>query len=186
MPKKTTEIIINSKNDYIIAVKKNQKKLYELLENKRETCESIDSDLSQELSRDRQINRRVEVWDDLSCINQNYWRGIKSFICITRNGQIGSKPYQERVYYISSLKLSAQEFGKRIREHWLIENQLHWVRDVVLKEDESKISSGMAAQNLAIIRSIVINLLRKNGDYSPTKTQRILANNINYLWLCCT
>ncbi len=82
--------------------------------------------------------------------------------------------------------MSAEEFGKKIREHWLIENQNHWVRDVLFREDSSKIRSGNAAQNFAIIRSIVLNLLRINGYHSPTTTQRIIADNINYLCLLCT
>jgi predicted transposase YbfD/YdcC len=126
------------------------------------------------------------VFDDLSCINQRYWKGIKSFFCITRSGKRDQKLYYERVYYICSLKLTAQEFEKRIREHWLIENQNHWIRDVVLREDHSRIPSGMAAQNFAIIRSVVLNLLRMNGEHSPTKTQRMIADNINYLLLFCT
>jgi hypothetical protein len=57
LPKKTTEVIIKSKNHYIIAVKKNQKKLYEMLEMKRESCESIDQHISSDYSKGRQITR---------------------------------------------------------------------------------------------------------------------------------
>lgn len=183
MSKKTTQIIIESQNDYIIAVKKNQKKLYDLLELKRKTTPVASLNISSSLSRGRTINRTVEVFKDLSCINQNYWRGIKSLICVSRRGKRGQKDYEERVYYLSSLEMTAAEFGQKIREHWLIENQLHWVKDVLLEEDKSKIKAGMAAQNFAIIRSIVLNILRKHGDISPTKTQRMIANNINYLLL---
>lgn len=157
-----------------------------MLETKREMGESVSEYTSEDNSRGREITRTVEVFDNLSCINQSYWKGIKSFVCVTRSGKINHKPYQERVYYICSLKLTAQEFEKRIREHWLIENQNHWIRDVVFREDSSRICSGMAAQNFAIIRSIVLNLLRMNGENSPTKTQRMIANNINYLLLFCT
>jgi hypothetical protein len=55
---------------------------------------------------------------------------------------------------------------------------------VLLEEDKSKIKAGMAAQNFSIVRSIVLNLFRKNGYSSPTKTQRMFSNNINYLLLC--
>jgi len=76
--------------------------------------------------------------------------------------------------------------NQRIREHWLIENQNHWTRDVVFQEDRCQIRSGNAAQNFAIIRSIVLNLLGINSHHSPTMTQRMIAENINYLWLFCT
>jgi predicted transposase YbfD/YdcC len=184
LSKKTTQIIIDSQNDYLVTVKKNQKKLYELLELKRQRTQPVDVSISSELSRDRTIKRTVEFFDDLSCINQEYWRGVKSFICLTRKGQRGGKAFEEKVFYLSSLCLSAEEFGQRIREHWLIENQLHWLKDVLLEEDKSKIKAGMAAQNFSIVRSIVLNLFRKNGYSSPTKTQRMFSNNINYLLLC--
>lgn len=157
-----------------------------MLETKTKSCESIDRDISEDLSRGREVTRTVEVFDNLSCINQNYWQGIKSFVCVTRKGMREAKPYYERVYYISSVLISAKEFGQRIREHWLIENQNHWTRDVVFQEDRCRIRSGNAAQNFAIVRSIVLNLFRINGYHSPTMTQRMIAENINYLWLFCT
>ena len=169
-----------------MAVKKNQIKLYNLLEEKRGKSQPVSVTCEKEVSRDREITRRVEVFEDLSCINQIYWRGIRSIICVTRQGKRGRKPYSERVFYISSLKLNASEFSKIIREHWLIENQLHWIKDVVLGEDNSRIRSGMAPHNFSIIRSIVINLLRKKGYQSLTQAQRMIANNINELFLCLT
>jgi len=186
LPKKTTEIIINGKNDYIVAVKKNQIKLYKLLEEKTKTQIPVSETYEHEVNRDREITRRVEVFEDLGCINQIYWRGIKSIICVNREGKRGGKPYQERIFYISSLKLTAREFNKVIREHWLIENQLHWVKDVIFSEDEERIRAGMAPHNFSIIRSIVINLLRKKGYKSLTQAQRFIANNINELFLCLT
>ena len=61
---------------------------------------------------------------------------------------------------------------------------MHWVRDVVLEEDKSKISTGNAPQNWAIIRSIVINIFKNNGYQSLTEGIRMVSNNISYLWLC--
>jgi predicted transposase YbfD/YdcC len=89
---------------------------------------------------------------------------------------------EEKIFYLSSLKMTAQEFGIKIREHWKIENQLHWVKDVVLQEDKSRIRSGKAPQNMAIIRSIVINIFRNNGIKSITEGLRMWANNIKYLF----
>jgi predicted transposase YbfD/YdcC len=163
LSKKTTEIIIDSKNDYLIAVKKNQKKLYELLELKRETLLPADVDSEYDKTRDREVTRTVEVFDNISCLNQKYWKGLKSIICCTREGIRGSKPYIERVYFTSSIATTAKEFNQRIREHWLIENQLHWTKDVIFEEDKSRIRSGNAPQNFSIIRNIVINIMRKTA-----------------------
>lgn len=184
MSKKTLAVIIESKNDYLVAVKKNQPNLYKSLENKSNTEEPVDRDISEEKNRGRTIKRTVEVYDNLSQINQRYWRGVQSFIKVVREGKRDGKPYHETVYYLSSKLLTAAEFNQRIREHWLIENQLHWVRDVVLEEDKSKIRTGNAPQNWAIIRSIVNNIFKNNGYQSLTEGIRMVSNNISYLWLC--
>jgi predicted transposase YbfD/YdcC len=152
------------------------------LEEKSYYSQAIDKDIQEEKSKGRETKVTVEVWDDLSCVNQNYWRGVKSIIRVTRFGKREGKPYQEKIFYLSSLKMTAQEFGIKIREHWKIENQLHWVKDVVLQEDKSRIRSGKAPQNMAIIRSIVINIFRKNGIKSITEGLRMLSNNIKYLF----
>jgi predicted transposase YbfD/YdcC len=183
LPKKTLATIIDSNNDYIIAVKKNQKKLYELLENKSLINEPVSLDISQEISLGRDVKRTVKVYDDLSCLNLDYWKGTKSLICVTREGRRGSKPYYQKVFYISSLSLTASEFGKRIREHWSIENQLHWVKDVVFQEDISRIHCPNAQQNFSIIRTIIINLIRAHGVKSCTELKRNLKDNIVSLWL---
>jgi predicted transposase YbfD/YdcC len=143
---------------------------------------AIDKYIEEEKSKGRETKLTVEVWDDLSCVNQNYWRGVKSIIRVIRFGKREGKPYEEKIFYLSSLKMTALEFGVKIREHWQIENQLHWVKDVVLEEDKSRIKSGNAAQNMSIIRSIVINILRNNRIKSITEGIRILANNIKYLF----
>jgi len=93
----------------------------------------------------------------------------------------GGKPYEEIVYYISSLRETAEEFARGIRGHWRIENSLHWVKDVVLREDASTIVKGNAPVNLSILRVISINLFRCNGYSSITKGQRFLSHDIDKL-----
>lgn len=68
-----------------------------------------------------------------------------------------------------------------IRGHWSIENRLHWIKDVVFKEDDSKISLGHAPANLSVIRAIALNILRRNGHTSITTAQRFLSNDIDKL-----
>jgi predicted transposase YbfD/YdcC len=85
------------------------------------------------------------------------------------------------VCYISSLKTTAQEFARGIRGHWSIENCLHWVKDVVLNEDDSTIRLGNAPANLSVIRAIALNVLRRNGHTSITIAQRFLSHDIDKL-----
>ncbi len=83
--------------------------------------------------------------------------------------------YEETAYYISSLTESAQVFAKIIRGHWKIENQLHWVKDVIFEEDKSEISDFQAASNWSILTTIGLNLFRGLGFLSITEGQRWLA-----------
>jgi len=85
--------------------------------------------------------------------------------------------YHEVVYYISNLKLDAEKFACGIRGHWGIENRLHYVKDVVFREDDSPITNINAATNLSIITTIAINLLRNNGYSSITKAIRQVGNS---------
>lgn len=110
------------------------------------------------------------------------WLGIKSLIRVERTGTRAGQAYREIVCYISSLIHTAQEFARGIRGHWCIENCLHWVKDVVLKEDDSKIRMGNAPANLSILRAIALNILRRNGHTSITTAQRFLSNDLDKLF----
>ena len=120
MSKKTVKLIINNNHDYIICLKRNQKILYNIFALQRQNSQPIDVDINSEVSRDRDIKRTIEVFNDVSDIDRSTWLGIKSFICVTREGKRGDKDYFQRVYYISSLEISAAEFGQRIRDLSLI------------------------------------------------------------------
>jgi predicted transposase YbfD/YdcC len=86
---------------------------------------------------------------------------------VERNVCSKGKQTHETAYFISDIRCNkADFFAKHIRNHWAIENRLHWVKDVVMNEDRSRTTSGMAAENLSIIRNIVINLFRLNGQHS--------------------
>lgn len=68
-----------------------------------------------------------------------------------------------------------------IKDVWGIENRLHWVKDVIMKEDTSKTAKGMAAQNISIIRNIAINIYRTSGIDSIKYATQMYANNVKEL-----
>ena len=74
---------------------------------------------------------------------------------------VDGKTTQETRYYISSLPNDAESFARAVRSHWGVENNLHWVLDVVFKEDESRTRMGHAQENLAVVRRIALNLLKQ-------------------------
>lgn len=181
MPKKTTEIIINTNNHYLIGVKKNQKTLYTQIEALTANRQSADSRFVELLKTKGRTERR-EVWvcaatGDFS----EGWIGLKQVIKVQRRVKDKGRIRQEDAFYISSLEVNAQVFCRGIKSHWSIENNLHWVKDVTFKEDASRIRTANAPQNTSIFRNISINLFRTNDYKNLAQAQRLVANDINKL-----
>ncbi len=104
-------------------------------------------------------------------------------IQIERIGIRSGEKYLQTNYYISSLVSKAVTFANGIRQHWGIENRLHWVKDVIAGVDAAPFSNYNAATNWSIIRNIAINITRMSGYDSLTKAQRFLAHDIDKLFL---
>lgn len=177
--KNTTETIIKSNNDYIIGVKGNQKKLNAQIKENIEKSEPTDINTMAEKNRGRNETRIAEVYSNIDNISDE-WAGLQSIIRIERIVKRDNIETNEIAHYISSLpsKVSADEFNRAIRHHWLIENSLHYTKDKTFKEDESKIKKGFAPQNLSTIRNIVINIFRNNGYKNMAQAIRLVANDI--------
>jgi predicted transposase YbfD/YdcC len=95
-----------------------------------------------------------------------------------RNGKVE----RERRYYLSSAKLDPEAFARAARGHWGIENRLHWVLDVVFRDDLSRLRTGHAPANMAVVRHMALNLLRQAKPTISLKNRRKLAGwNLNYL-----
>ena len=75
--------------------------------------------------------------------------------------RIGDHSEKETRYFISSLSSDAEQLLKVVRTHWHIENQLHWVLDVTFREDDSRIRTGNAAQNMTVLRHMALNLIKQ-------------------------
>ncbi|NMG03046.1 ISAs1 family transposase [Azoarcus taiwanensis] len=104
------------------------------------------------------------------------WADLKSFAIIERERTVAGKRSCERRYYISSLPADARRIAHAVRSHWEVENRLHWCLDVQFNEDQSTVRTGFAANNFAIVRHIVMNLLRMNTSRKGSiKTKRMLA-----------
>jgi predicted transposase YbfD/YdcC len=90
-------------------------------------------------------------------------------------GSGGTQVRIDRRCYISSRKLTAQDFAQAARSHWAIENGLHWVLDVIFKEDQSRLRRGHGAQNMALVRHLALNLIRAMPGKHSIKGKRKLA-----------
>lgn len=165
--KETTTLITQSKNDYIIALKGNQKTLLKhavkITENETPKSQSQSVDIS----HGRNIVRKVSVFDIPPLVFSSFeklkWSKITSLIKLERSGTRGKKDYEHLAYYISSLSVSAEIFASKIRGPWLIENQLHWVKDVFFKEDTWPRHNDIAVTNLSLLKTIALNFYRFLG-----------------------
>jgi predicted transposase YbfD/YdcC len=175
--KETTSAIIQGNNNYLITVKKNQKKLYNtLIElSKNQKADSVFQE--KDMSHGRNITRKISVFQIPNRLS-NYWKKAQSFVEVIRKGKRGKKNYEQISYYISSISENAQKIAEKIRGHWKIENQLHWVKDVILGEDSCLISRFQAATNFSILQTIALNFFRILGFLSITEGQRWLSGKV--------
>jgi predicted transposase YbfD/YdcC len=174
--KKTTKAIIESQNDYLITVKRNQIKLFNRLKYLAKSETPLTVYQSKDNSHGRYVTRKVSVFDGQKVQHKNYPH-IRSFIEIKRRGFRGNKEYNQTLYYISSQKLDAQIFARKIQEHWLIEHQVHWVKDVIFNEDKSRIKGIEVAEKFSLFVTIVLNIYRSLGFISIKEGQSWLGRN---------
>ena len=103
-------------------------------------------------------------------LERESWLNRGSFICVEshRKDLITKQSSVEKRYYLCDQKPDADQFQKLIRQHWGIENICHWVLDVVRDEDSSRIRKGNAAENVAPLHKLALNLLRANQTVKDT------------------
>jgi predicted transposase YbfD/YdcC len=90
------------------------------------------------------------------------WAGLQAVVRVAATRREGPSELVETRYYLTSLAPDAERLGQAIRQHWQIENRLHWVLDVIFHEDACRVRTGDGAQNLAILRHLALNLLRQD------------------------
>lgn len=174
--------IISYEADYIIAVKGNQKTLETAIKDTVLLETPDDVSISQDLGHGRVEKRTCSVYNDLSHLETKQdWKGLQRFVKIESEVFCKStaKTTIEKRFYISNLKVSANKFNQLIRQHWSIENQLHWVLDVSFGEDSSKKRTGNSAENLNIIFKSALTLLKKEKSLKKSISQKKFEALIN-------
>lgn len=156
--------IIDKHADYLLAVKENQKQLYQDIIDEFRFAQNLEVNTTIDGDHGRIETRKCSVITHFDHIkNQEKWKGLQSVIKIesSRTFKNSQKPTEVATrYYISSRKEGPQYFQKSIRAHWAIENKLHWTLDVAFGEDDSRKRTGNAAQNFATLNKIALNLLK--------------------------
>jgi predicted transposase YbfD/YdcC len=164
----------------VVKVKGNQPLLLREMKRLQNAGKHLDTCVTKEINRGRKEKRIARTYKVSKTIKEN-WPGSKTIIYLKRERKAENGASITHSYYLSSLNESAKEFAKGIRHHWGIENRLHYVKDVIFKEDESKIRSGNAPVILSLIRNLVINISRINGENRIKKFIRKCSGNIYFI-----
>jgi predicted transposase YbfD/YdcC len=175
--KKIAETIIDKQADYILALKGNQGYLKEDVQNTflRQQPDSIDETV--EKGHGRIETRKCEVINKLDFLDEKeQWAGLKSLARVTASREINGKKTSEERLYISSVESDAKSFNSFIRQHWGVENSLHWTLDVTFREDAQRKRNGHAASNYALVEKIALNLLKTEDSRNMSiKSKRLVA-----------
>ena len=185
--------IIEKEGDYLLALKKNQPTLHERVEKTFQQLETKADPIAEitgysqfetaETKHGRQVIRQYK------CLSKSAYKklmpslemglGFKdmsSIIEATSTRTLNGKTKVEKRYFISSRRTSAENFGAVIRNHWQVENNLHWTLDVTFNEDGSRIRKLNSAENFGMLRKFVFNLLKKYPNNKSMKMNRKRAS----------
>jgi predicted transposase YbfD/YdcC len=171
--------------DYVLALKENQGRLYAMTADlfaygDQTAFTHQDVQTYQTVSKDhgRIEIRRCHALSDtrlLASFQAEGWTDLQTLVRLQRERRFADRAETETAYFISSLPNDAARLLAATRSHWQIENQLHWVLDVVFREDDSRIRAGNAPENMAVLRHISLNILKKDKSKGSVRTKRYRA-----------
>lgn len=103
------------------------------------------------------------------------WADLQTIVRVQRERRLPGKTEIDTAYYISSLPAEAEPLLAATRFHWAVENSLHWVLDVIFREDDTRVRVGHAAHNMAILRQLALNIIKKDSSKGSIRTKRFKA-----------
>jgi len=168
---KIVKEIVKNKADYVISLKGNQGATKEEVEDFFKGCTELGfGDIKYsyyetlEKSHGRIERRKYYITEDLEYIRtKSKWENLKSIGMVHSIVERNGKTSEEKRYHISSIGADAMLYAEAVRGHWSIENNFNWIMDVVFKEDKSRIRKDNATENMAVIRRIVMNIVKTSN-----------------------
>jgi predicted transposase YbfD/YdcC len=181
--KEIADDVVTGGGDYLLAVKGNQEHLHEDVQQSMapliagpcepgtETCAQ-----TEEVNRGRKEKRTCYISTDLSRIrDQSLWKGLQAIGVIISEREVNGKQEVETRYFISSRVLSASTLLQGVRNHWKVENQLHWVLDVVFGEDGHQLRVGHGPRNFTTLRKLAHAMIKNCKPKHGIKGTREMA-----------
>lgn len=180
------QAIRDEKADYLLCVKDNQAKLKQDIEDwfvhgDQQHFQNMTMNYHETISK---TNGRVEIrrcWAISDKIAMEHirhyqgWADLQTMVRVQRETRTADKITHDTAYYITSLLPDARRILAATRHHWAIENSFHWVLDVTFGEDLSRIRIGESSENMAVLRTIALNLLKHDKSKSSLKQKRFRA-----------
>ena len=175
--------IIAKKADYIIALKGNQGTLHDhvkVFAAEQKANGFKDTTISRhgtvEGEHGRIETRTTTMIHDVQWLQERHaWPGLKGVVIVESQRGIDGKITRETRYYITSLSVPAQTIGPMIRDHWAIENSLHWVMDMVFRDDECRVRTDHAPANFTTLKHMANNLARRAPGKDSVRLKRKTA-----------
>ncbi len=175
--------VLDKKAVYVLALKGNQGSLREDVElfateqkAKRFTDTRISRDTTIDGDHGRVETRTTTVIHDVEWLQErHHWPGLKAVVMIESTRESSGKVEQETRYYITSLVMLAHFLGPIVRSHWTIENSLHWVMDMVFRDDERRVRTDHAPANFTTIKHMALNLLKRPPGKQSLRGRRKAA-----------
>src|SRR6266853_2443079 len=175
--------ILDKKADYVLALKGNQGTL----------CEDVEVFVAEQKAKDFQDTKisRHETVDgdhgrietrtytaihDVAWLQERHdWPGLRGIVIVESTREIGDKIERETRFYITSLVLLASQLGPAVRSHWAIENSLHWVMDMIFRDDECRVRTDHAPANFTTLKHMAQNLIRRAPGKDSLRLKRKAA-----------
>ncbi len=175
--------IIDKKADYVLALKGNQGSLREDVEvfvAEQKAVSFKDTKISRDQTVDgdhgRIETRTTTVIHDVAWLQERHdWPGLKAVVMVESTREIGDKIERETRFYITSLVLLASLLGPIVRSHWAVENSLHWVMDMIFRDDECRVRTDHAPANFTTLKHMAHNLIRKAPGKDSLRLRRKVA-----------
>ena len=188
--------IVSQGADYVLGLKGNQGTLHEdvalFFDEPQGGLAGYPVTVHETYEKDhgRLESRRVVATEQIAWLQDSHgWPGLRSIVKVESRRELlaEGKVEEETRYYLSSLPGEAQQIGEAVRSHWGVENGLHWVMDMVFRDDECRIRSQNAPANFATIKHMASNLLRRGkGKHSMRASRHVAAWNEDFLYSLLT